>query len=250
MAVFEKAWEISKQNEGGYVNDPHDAGGETYRGIARKFEPSWPGWPVIDRVKKVTPIPRYYTSPDLDKLAQPVYKKKYWDSIGADFIKSQAVANQLFDHTLSGLPRTIVMIKHLLNKRFGGKFDLDSTMKQNVVEAINKAPEKRFFDEFKQYRTAMFKYSAGQLLQGDPYFFLFDLFKRWNSKTDQQRKEYGSRYLNTWLRRVNVYALEAVQAASRNQGALVGLAVAAVAGIFIYRNREKIKLQLNKLLSQ
>ncbi len=38
-------------NEGGWVNDPSDSGRETYRGIARKFNPEWKGWPIIDSAK-------------------------------------------------------------------------------------------------------------------------------------------------------------------------------------------------------
>lgn len=37
--------------EGGYVNDPVDSGGETFRGISRKNWRGWPGWDLIDVVK-------------------------------------------------------------------------------------------------------------------------------------------------------------------------------------------------------
>lgn len=36
------------EEEGGYVNDPDDQGGETYCGIARKHHPGWPGWQTVD----------------------------------------------------------------------------------------------------------------------------------------------------------------------------------------------------------
>jgi len=39
------------KQEGGYVNDPYDSGGETYRGISRRAWPSWKGWPLIDQAK-------------------------------------------------------------------------------------------------------------------------------------------------------------------------------------------------------
>lgn len=35
MAKFEHALQLLLQHEGGYVNDPDDQGGETYKGIAR-----------------------------------------------------------------------------------------------------------------------------------------------------------------------------------------------------------------------
>ena len=51
MADFEKAFINTMGYEGGYVYDPDDAGGETYKGISRRYHPSWPGWRIIDKVK-------------------------------------------------------------------------------------------------------------------------------------------------------------------------------------------------------
>ena len=66
MADFSKAWGRSSVHEGGYAHLAGDAGGETYRGIARNFHPEWPGWKFIDRVK---PLPYNFTDKNLDKLA-------------------------------------------------------------------------------------------------------------------------------------------------------------------------------------
>jgi lysozyme family protein len=35
MAEFKTAFEVTMKAEGGYVNDPDDPGGETYKGSAR-----------------------------------------------------------------------------------------------------------------------------------------------------------------------------------------------------------------------
>jgi len=48
---FSPAYAIVKVNEGGYVNDPVDKGGETYAGIARNIFGSWEGWSIIDAKK-------------------------------------------------------------------------------------------------------------------------------------------------------------------------------------------------------
>ena len=55
MAYFGDAFKKLSIKEGGYVNDKDDAGGETYRGISRKYNPTWQGWTMIDSYKK------YYT---------------------------------------------------------------------------------------------------------------------------------------------------------------------------------------------
>ena len=44
MAYFGDAFKKLSIKEGGYVNDKDDAGGETYRGISRKYNPTWQGW--------------------------------------------------------------------------------------------------------------------------------------------------------------------------------------------------------------
>jgi lysozyme family protein len=52
MADFNIADKLRQQNEGGYANNKADNGGETFRGIARKFWGSWKGWSIIDGIKK------------------------------------------------------------------------------------------------------------------------------------------------------------------------------------------------------
>lgn len=52
MANFGDAFKKLSIKEGGYVNDKDDAGGETYRGISRKYNPTWQGWNMIDQYKK------------------------------------------------------------------------------------------------------------------------------------------------------------------------------------------------------
>lgn len=49
--LFQRSWALSSRLEGGWVNDRRDRGGETYRGVARRFHPGWPGWEIIDRGK-------------------------------------------------------------------------------------------------------------------------------------------------------------------------------------------------------
>ncbi len=48
---FEKAFPAMIAHEGGYVNDPVDSGGETYKGVSRNNWPKWGGWKIIDELK-------------------------------------------------------------------------------------------------------------------------------------------------------------------------------------------------------
>ena len=51
MANFNESFNITLGYEGGYSNDPDDAGGETYKGISRRYHPGWKGWALIDELK-------------------------------------------------------------------------------------------------------------------------------------------------------------------------------------------------------
>ncbi len=60
-------------HEGGYTNDPVDVGGETYRGIARRYNPQWEGWDLIDDTKP------NIKHTNLDPYVHKFYEEKYWD---------------------------------------------------------------------------------------------------------------------------------------------------------------------------
>jgi lysozyme family protein len=58
MADLTTAYESTMKAEGGYVNNPQDPGGETYKGIARKFNSKWDGWIAIDMAQTGQEFPR------------------------------------------------------------------------------------------------------------------------------------------------------------------------------------------------
>ena len=99
MANFDIAYKRTAKFEGGYVNDPDDKGGETYFGIARKSNPQWLGWKIIDAQKKLPNFPSNLTSVryDLDTLEKNLYKVNYWDKVWGDKINNQKVANDMYD---------------------------------------------------------------------------------------------------------------------------------------------------------
>lgn len=97
MADFEKAFNMTMGHEGGYVDDPTDTGGETYRGIARRYNPSWSGWSIIDDEKGKAAFPQQLGSNGtLQYSVQCFYKEKYWDVNCLDEF-SQDLSNEMFD---------------------------------------------------------------------------------------------------------------------------------------------------------
>ena len=112
MADFLSAFTRTMKNEGAYSFNPRDAGGETYKGIARNYWPKWGGWKYVDGCKSqlVTPSP-YGTSAyfawakhlndlleqimALQALVQAFYRDNFWRRLGE--LNSQEIANFVYD---------------------------------------------------------------------------------------------------------------------------------------------------------
>lgn len=77
-ANFSRALEIILQEEGGFVNDPHDPGGATNLGVTLNTYQDWVGHPVsISEMQALT-------AADVG----PIYKARYWDAVKGDELPS------------------------------------------------------------------------------------------------------------------------------------------------------------------
>src|SRR5689334_13497959 len=89
MAEFESAIAHVLKNEGGYVNDSKDAGGETNFGISKR------AFPDVD-IRALTP-----------REAEKIYRRKYWDAYPQlERLADQAVATKVFDLMVNMGPGT------------------------------------------------------------------------------------------------------------------------------------------------
>lgn len=115
MADLSKALLGLLDIEGRYVNDPDDAGGETYCGISRRYHPSWGGWPIIDAMRKHGPInDNLLVGPG--GLVEAFYRSQFWDRFQGDRIQSQALADELLDQAANlGVHRAIDHLQRALN---------------------------------------------------------------------------------------------------------------------------------------
>lgn len=97
MASFKEAYGKTMGHEGGYANDADDAGGETYKGISRVYNPGWAGWATIDTAKNG---PNFPGSLDENMALQiqvgAFYKDRYWDVNRLDEMQ-QSIAEEMFD---------------------------------------------------------------------------------------------------------------------------------------------------------
>ena len=120
MANFNDAFFITMGHEGGYSYDKDDAGGETYRGIARNYHPSWIGWDIIDDTKPNIPDDK------LELAVNDFYKQHFWDVNKLDEFGDQDVANEMFDTGVNmGVVRAAKFLQECLNylNRNGALYD-------------------------------------------------------------------------------------------------------------------------------
>jgi lysozyme family protein len=91
MADFSIAYQKTSVFEGGYSNDPHDRGGETYKGISRKFHPDWGGWIILDLMDD-----KNSKNSQLQSLVNSFYYNEFWTFLKCDEF-DQPIADELFD---------------------------------------------------------------------------------------------------------------------------------------------------------
>lgn len=144
MANFLDAYKITLRHEGGYVNDSVDQGGETYKGISRRYNPSWSGWSIIDQHKLNFGFPNAaYNDTLLNKEVRRFYKERYWDVNLLDEFSSQAVANEVFDTGVNmGIGRAGKFLQRALNllNNNGERWDdivEDGAIGRNTLKALN-----------------------------------------------------------------------------------------------------------------
>lgn len=127
MAEFYRAYKKLEVAEGGYVNDPDDAGGETYKGVSRKANSYWIGWTMIDDIKKHHPTTFKSIikgTPQVEKAVQDLYKKNYWDCFELDDFKNQKVAEELFDMCVNaGKKAAVKVAQTVIGDKLDGKWN-------------------------------------------------------------------------------------------------------------------------------
>jgi lysozyme family protein len=139
MANYNIAYNKVIKIEGGYVNDPDDAGGETYIGISRKFNPNAKFWKVIDEIKSKN---KSITNKEMNAILKKnntiigeiknIYKNKYWDKLYLDNLNSQKIAEELFDTAVNmGVSVAIKILQNSLRVKTDGK------MTNDLIKIVN-----------------------------------------------------------------------------------------------------------------
>ena len=194
MGNFNEAFEKTAAIEGGYVFDPDDAGGETYKGISRRFNPSWKGWDRIDEIKRANSRKKKFgkvfeQDESLQKEVLLFYKEAYWDKFWGDEIPVQEVAEELFDTGVNmGVRRAVGFLQEGLNllnrnqKNYADIFE-DGLFGRNTLNAL---------EAYLKIDDLSYLLKVMNILQGMHYI-------EYMRKSPTQEK-----YARGWLKRVKV----------------------------------------------
>lgn len=119
MADFAAAVEFVLQNEGGYINDPQDPGGETNFGISRRQ------YPLLD-IKNLT-----------RQEAIAIYERDYWE-FGE--LASQRLATKMLDIYVNLPPSHAIRLLQLALRPMTAKSILaDGSLGPETIAAANEA---------------------------------------------------------------------------------------------------------------
>lgn len=151
MAQFKRAYEFTSEQEGGYANNPADRGGETYAGISRVHNPTWPGWRIVDRHKPLNWNERIWDQ-ELIGMVEGFYQDRF-NRIKADQLNSQAIANLFFDFHVHSGGRAVLELQRAINDlSFPHLIAVDGIMGPQTINAANGLDVAKLHDRYKTRR--------------------------------------------------------------------------------------------------
>lgn len=152
MADFTHAFRLMMSHEGGYVNDPDDPGGETYKGVARKIHSKWDGWFKVDMLKRQAGFPANLDRDvDLQEAVSDFYRITFWDPMKGDEMIDQEVANSIFDFGVNaGLSTSTALAQMVVGAK------ADGVIGPKTLEALNSFNSEHFLAAFTVAKIARY----------------------------------------------------------------------------------------------
>lgn len=139
MANFDKAVAKVLEHEGGYVNDPVDAGGETKYGITKRT------YPTLD-IKNLT-----------INEAKVIYYRDFWLKENIDKIEHDELAQKVFDTGVNmGASRAIKFLQEAANK-LGAKLVVDGGLGPKTLEIVNRLEGQKLLTVFRELQAAYYQ---------------------------------------------------------------------------------------------
>lgn len=166
MVSFDIAYKNTGGFEGGYVSPEiaasiNDSGGETYKGISRKNNPTWKGWGIIDIYKSQNSTWQYYNktryfglkhgliikNETLDKLHYDYIKANYWSKLHLDKFKNQSLANYVYDISVNSGPGTAAKSLQTVIA-----VTVDGVIGEKTIQKLNTLNQSLVFNKLKEFR--------------------------------------------------------------------------------------------------
>jgi lysozyme family protein len=119
MSHFDQAFDALIKEEGGYVNDADDHGGETKYGISQR------SYPEID-IKSLT----------LED-AKAIYKKDFWDNLNLDMVVPEVIAIKVFNLAVNVGCKTAVIILQRAIRAAWQRIEEDGELGEATMDAVN-----------------------------------------------------------------------------------------------------------------
>lgn len=170
MADFSQFLPIVLKNEGGWVDNPHDPGGATNKGITfqtfKMYASLVEAPPTLDSLRAMT-----------DDQAGKIYKVEYWDNIFGDEIQDQNLANIFCDfHVNAGYHAVELFIKTL--NSMGSNHSPTSRLTRSVMDSLNVHDSSEVYMEYRSGRITYYR----QLVQEHPMLRIF--LKGWIARVN------------------------------------------------------------------
>lgn len=179
--------------EGGFTNDPTDAGGPTNHGI------TWATWQTYAN-QDLGIEPTLYNLKHLTvEQAKVIYKKEYWDKILADQINDGDLRYMLFDFYVNAGWHAIVRLEKTLNQ-LGVNIDTDRVITMNDIRKINDFRNQivlynKFKKNRKKYYHHITRIDVENYLEEHP-----------SASDEEISQNTNKKYIDGWINRVNSFA--------------------------------------------
>ena len=168
MAEFKTAFQKMQNHEGGYVNDPNDQGGETYKGISRAKHKNWSGWEMVDKYKNKSGFPATLDKDvDLLKDVEIFYWTNFWLPIQAYKIQNQTTADSIFDFAINaGIITSVQLAQSLM-----GDIHVDGIIGVQTLSKLNGVNPKHFQAAFTVGKIAYYIFIIQKRPTNKKYLF-------------------------------------------------------------------------------
>lgn len=167
--------------EGGFVNDPADAGGATNKGVTiGTFRQVFGKDKTVADLKAMTSV-QWHT----------IFKRYYWDKWKADHIIDQSVANMVVDWVWASGQNGITNVQKLLGVA------ADGVVGQKTLDALNKQDSRQLFHKIYEARKAYYD----RIIQASVTKFERRIGRK---ATQAEKLRYtNERFRKGWLRRLD-----------------------------------------------